>query len=629
MHVKRTRRPRSCLFLQRLTTWVFGTLLAAMVVTSSAEARRVMVDCTADGAIADSPVLPEQFTPSPGGVDMRSGRYMYSHTDLSIGGDKGMSLERIVSPVAPYGGLFYRAFGSLTHNWDIWVDEDRVQVCTANDPRQDDYKVTVYIGGNAQTFRTGYDPSPGDITTGAASDFSRQSGGPYSALYFNYTLNGFGEIVPSQYIFVDTDGRKVTFAPLGGSIGSRGASVQSVTDPDGTNYTFDYDTVGLRRVVSNRGYALILDYSAVGTNGANVITAACVLNLGITPLPAMASGTMCPAGALDSSYSYTSGEATSYIDQGGVSTLLGPNVSKLYLPGASTPYLTNTLSTAAGISTPFVTAQAFADGRTYSYSWNYSRDFWPQIMGGTATDNQSHTFSYLFRDYQYYPDPTWFVTPGPEQITDQLGRTKRYTYSGTFMTDATDPLGNQRHYVYTGYNPTTITYYPKPLSSEASYSEYRQFNCTAPVCAMKPTQTTDANGNATDYHYNATHGGIEWVLKPAPAAGQLRPLHLTNWTTKTAYALDSTLVGPVAVIASEVECQGQTPTGTNAPTCDSSQPKRTTTYEYGANGTPNNLWVRGMAVTAGAETRRTCFGYDSLGRKISETKPNANLATCP
>lgn len=28
-------------------------------------------------------------------------------------------------------------------------------------------------------------------------------------------------------------------------------------------------------------------------------------------------------------------------------------------------------------------------------------------------------------------------------------------------------------------------------------------------------------------------------------------------------------------------------------------------------------------------TRRTCVGYDAMGRKISETTPNANLTSCP
>ena len=36
------------------------------------------------------------------------------------------------------------------------------------------------------------------------------------------------------------------------------------------------------------------------------------------------------------------------------------------------------------------------------------------------------------------------------------------------------------------------------------------------------------------------------------------------------------------------------------------------------------------ATDAGATTvLRTCYAYDALGRRISETQPNANLASCP
>ncbi|NCP12216.1 MAG: hypothetical protein GW859_09770, partial [Sphingomonadales bacterium] len=54
-----------------------------------------------------------------------------------------------------------------------------------------------------------------------------------------------------------------------------------------------------------------------------------------------------------------------------------------------------------------------------------------------------------------------------------------------------------------------------------------------------------------------------------------------------------------------------------------------TDYDYGPNSGPNNLWLRGVAVTADGTTLRTCYGYDANGRKISETQPNANLGSCP
>ena len=43
------------------------------------------------------------------------------------------------------------------------------------------------------------------------------------------------------------------------------------------------------------------------------------------------------------------------------------------------------------------------------------------------------------------------------------------------------------------------------------------------------------------------------------------------------------------------------------------------------------MLLRGQAVTADGTTLRTCFAYDGLGRKISETGPNgtAGLSACP
>jgi YD repeat-containing protein len=54
-----------------------------------------------------------------------------------------------------------------------------------------------------------------------------------------------------------------------------------------------------------------------------------------------------------------------------------------------------------------------------------------------------------------------------------------------------------------------------------------------------------------------------------------------------------------------------------------------TAFDYGPNAGPNSLLLRGMAVTSGGVTLRTCYGYDQEGRKISETAPNANLTSCP
>jgi hypothetical protein len=75
--------------------------------------------------------------------------------------------------------------------------------------------------------------------------------------------------------------------------------------------------------------------------------------------------------------------------------------------------------------------------------------------------------------------------------------------------------------------------------------------------------------------------------------------------------------------------------GSSTAACDTAAgaPRIQTTYEYGADGTANNLLVRGLVVTdlVTGTSRRTCSTYDPIGRKISETSPRgtASLSVCP
>jgi hypothetical protein len=121
-------------------------------------------------------------------------------------------------------------------------------------------------------------------------------------------------------------------------------------------------------------------------------------------------------------------------------------------------------------------------------------------------------------------------------------------------------------------------------------------------------------------------------MKAAPTAGAARPLKLTSWVQKYAYIKNAggTLVPaatPIWVMASETQCQ--TAAGSSSPVCDAAAAQRVTTYEYGANGTANNLNVRGIVVTADGTSRRTCYLYDNGGNRISETKARAGLGSCP
>ena len=84
---------------------------------------------------------------------------------------------------------------------------------------------------------------------------------------------------------------------------------------------------------------------------------------------------------------------------------------------------------------------------------------------------------------------------------------------------------------------------------------------------------------------------------------------------------------PIWVLVRERFCRTTSPSGSGC--VGGTSDEVVTDYDYGPNTGPNNLLLRGVAVTADGQTRRTCYGYDQMGRKISETKPSALLTVCP
>jgi hypothetical protein len=190
------------------------------------------------GTTVASPVPAEQFSINPAGVDMRTGTHKHSKTDLSVGqsGDAGLSLERTMQGTIEYNQWLGTHF---SHNWDIRLLEKRVQVAEASTPGQYDYVVSVSYGGLSKTFRSLYN-------------------GPYRQVsndaFANLTFTGTKSSTPT-YTFTAIDGTVVVFRPLisvsaGGNECARGLSVarcvyaSSITKPDGTKYTLEYDSAG-------------------------------------------------------------------------------------------------------------------------------------------------------------------------------------------------------------------------------------------------------------------------------------------------------------------------------------------------------------------------------------------------
>ena len=207
-----------------------------------------------------------------------------------------------------------------------------------------------------------------------------------------------------------------------------------------------------------------------------------------------------------------------------------------------------------------------------------------------------------------------------------------YTAYGALLKQVLLPEGNEYD---AGYDPTHFNliawrkWKAKPgsgiadISQTFSYPDCSASGITRQQC-VHPSGVTDANDNTTSWLYTS-FGMPSWEMQPAPTSGAARPLKLYTYVQKSAYML-SGAGGPIWLPASLTECQ--TVAGGSAPTCDAGVPQVTTTYEYGADGTPDNLLLRGKVVTSGGVSYRTCYGYDRWSNKVSETVPRAGLGAC-
>ncbi|HEU0098960.1 MAG TPA: hypothetical protein VFQ67_09320, partial [Allosphingosinicella sp.] len=114
-----------------------GLLLFAAALAAPASAADKLINTPA-----------EKFVTGPGGVDMRTGRYVYSQTDLSIGPEQGgLALTRTLAANLPGHS---NPFANLSHNWDVMVSETLSP--TTNSEGQHDLQVNVHYQGRSQTY---------------------------------------------------------------------------------------------------------------------------------------------------------------------------------------------------------------------------------------------------------------------------------------------------------------------------------------------------------------------------------------------------------------------------------------------------------------------------------------------
>lgn len=548
-------------------------------------------------------IPPKVLTQSPTGVNMADASFTYSVTDIAVG---PLKLERsyigsyAIDPNTMLLGTHQ------THSFDIfvtkWVSSPGVN------------KATAHIGASAS----------GNYYQGTTlifpSNFDAQSG----------TL----ALSSGNYVYTDMNSGVVyTFTSAVSAAGARGVSsqrVSTITFPDGRVQTFSYSSGKLKLVSDSSGYAIVFDY---GSNG--LTSAACGFDLAQTYVTVSST---CTGAAMKVSYGYSGSLLTSVADIMGQATTYGWSSSTTQIdcvtpPGYSTCKIANTFYGSS------ISQQTMADGSVWSFTASQSP--------GSVTDPEDppcegcETASYGASNG--YGMSGVFTKSTPYSLTDANGNATSYRFTGAkdFYTPGPDmsegkrlieadyPEGNKylAEYNYYGW-VTKETLQAKPGSGLADL--VKEYNYVSTPCCAKPTWVKDPKGNQTDYTF-ASWGGTLSEMQPAPTTGAARPLKLTTYVQKYAYVKNSggTLVAvstPIWLPDTETVCQ--TVAGSSTPTCDSGAPQLVTTYLYGANGTADNLLPHGKLVSDGTTSLRTCFGYDSWGRKIFETSPRAGLSSC-
>lgn len=218
--------------------------------------------------------------------------------------------------------------------------------------------------------------------------------------------------------------------------------------------------------------------------------------------------------------------------------------------------------------------------------------------------------------YLYEPNPRNNVFAE----TTPLGLTKVYSYDNAAPYYSMPGRGNL----------TQITRFPIAGHSQAATEQSATYpaSCTNILTCNKPTSQTDANSHTTNFTYNPDNGELATVTGPADQNG-VHPQTRYTYTKKYAYYSEGGSVkradSGVWLLTRKSTCRTTSASGGSC--AGGANDEIVTTYDYGPqDGTPNNLNLRGVSVTAeGADgalhTRTTCYEYDIYGHRIGTTQP--------
>lgn len=249
----------------------------------------------------------------------------------------------------------------------------------------------------------------------------------------------------------------------------------------------------------------------------------------------------------------------------------------------------------------------------YNYAITFPAPYTTQYVI-TATDALSHT-------NQYVTSESYPTSPRLNSATDGNGHVTSYQYdSYGHVTRVTVPEQNYIQLDYDGRgNVVTQTFVAKPASGLSSISVYSGFDasCSNIATCNQPNWTKDANGNQTDYTYDATSGQI--LTATLPAVGGVRPQTRYNYISQQAYFKNSS--GSIVASGIPVSVASYTSSCRTLTSCAGTSDETRATLIYGpqAAGTANNLLPVGQYTAAGDGSLNFGYnyGYDDNGNRIT------------
>jgi hypothetical protein len=261
------------------------------------------------------------------------------------------------------------------------------------------------------------------------------------------------------------------------------------------------------------------------------------------------------------------------------------------------------------------------NAKTWTYAWEQCTEeergmSW--LM--TRTDPQGSTIK--VRQLSSYSIPVSYTDELDREFG--LGGSPEVGYAGFSY-----PEGNMVGRLHSSRNAPAGNYLSGKNSGYLATGATYDAVCANLITCNRANTTKDAKGNVTTYSYDPVHGGM--LTKTAPAVNGISAQTRYEYVQRHAWLKNSSggyspSTGAIWLLARERHCRTTAASGSSC--TGGAVDEVITDYDYGPDSGPQNLLVRGIAVTADGQTLRTCFTYDQMGRKISETKPRAGLASC-